>query len=55
MPCENSDVLWPMLCVAYARCELCKPSAWQLRIVPKIELETRTAHIAGCDEKALAL
>ncbi len=41
--CENRDVLWPMRCVAYVRCELCKQSAQQQRMVPKI-LEKRLAH-----------
>ncbi len=52
---SDRDVLWPMLCVAYVRCELCKQSARQRHMVPKIELETRLAHVEGCDEKSWAL
>ena len=52
--CWNSDVLQPMLCVAYVRCELCKQSAQQPCMIPKI-LKTRLAYVVECDEKAWAL
>ena len=45
--CQDSVVLWPMLCMAYMRSE-CKQSAQQPRMVPKLFGDKSDKASSGC-------